>query len=229
MTTANQTNYRAALYRTHQQGGANFIPFGEGVIVSDYGDSNKEKEQVKKLSLADLTSVDRIGFKGADTPDWLEKQKVELPSQPNKAVQLADGSIVARLSSNEFFVLGDLKNQAQTCANLRKNWEFKEDYLCYLLHRNHSHTHFVLSGEYAEEVMPKICGVNLKAPDFDFLDVAQTSVARLSAVVVKNKLSDGTTAFHILFDSSMAEYMWMCLEDAIAEFEGQPVGIQALE
>jgi sarcosine oxidase subunit gamma len=38
----------------------------------------------------------------------------------------------------------------------------------------------------------------------------------------------GTPAFHLLADSASAEYLWTCVLDATAEFDGAPVGWTAL-
>ena len=35
-------------------------------------------------------------------------------------------------------------------------------------------------------------------------------------------------AFHLLVDSASAEYVWDCLMDAMAEFDGRPAGLNAL-
>ena len=38
-----------------------------------------------------------------------------------------------------------------------------------------------------------------------------------------------TLAYHLLFDSASAGYLWDCLIDAMAEFEGGLIGLTAVQ
>ena len=57
--------------------------------------------------------------------------------------------------------------------------------------------------------------------------LAQTSIARLNGIVARADLGE-TLAYHLLADSASASYLWAVLTDAMAEFEGRPVGLAAL-
>lgn len=57
--------------------------------------------------------------------------------------------------------------------------------------------------------------------------MAQTSVARINAIVM-NVSDDVAAKFNILCDRTMSLYLWEVLVDAIQEFNGQVVGIEAL-
>jgi sarcosine oxidase subunit gamma len=85
--------------------------------------------------------------------------------------------------------------------------------------------HFV--GALGPECLAKVCGVDLRLHRFADLTVAQTSLARLSTVIVRDDRSGGP-AFHILADSASALYLWDCLIDAMAEFGGQLLGLDDL-
>ena len=74
----------------------------------------------------------------------------------------------------------------------------------------------------------KLCGVDLRVDHFPDLAIAQTSVARSNAIVIRDDLG-ATPTFHLLGDSASAAYMWDVLLDAMAEFEGAPVGLKALK
>ena len=73
----------------------------------------------------------------------------------------------------------------------------------------------------------KICAVDLRPHKFADLSIAQTSVARLSAIVIRDDRG-GTLGYHLLADSASAAYLWDCLIDAMAEFDGGPLGLTAL-
>jgi sarcosine oxidase subunit gamma len=96
----------------------------------------------------------------------------------------------------------------------------------YLLPRRHSHFWFLVSGERAAQMFAKLCGVDLRPGKFADGAIAQTSFARMNAVVIRDDRG-GALAYHLLGDSASAAYLWDCLIDAMAEFDGKPVGLAA--
>jgi len=74
----------------------------------------------------------------------------------------------------------------------------------------------------------KICGIDLRWDRFADLSIAQTSVARLTAVVTRADIG-GTPAFHLLADSASAGYFLASLRDAAEEFGGRMTGLSTLE
>ena len=77
------------------------------------------------------------------------------------------------------------------------------------------------------EMMAKMCGIDLRPHRFENLHIAQTSVARMNGILVRNDRG-ATYALDMVLDSASAVYMWECLTDAMAEFGGRPVGLEAL-
>jgi sarcosine oxidase subunit gamma len=75
--------------------------------------------------------------------------------------------------------------------------------------------------------MAKLCGVDLRAEAFPPGSVAQTSAARVN-VIVANLPQGELPGLHILCDRASAHYFWGALLDAMQEFDGHPVGIDAL-
>ena len=57
--------------------------------------------------------------------------------------------------------------------------------------------------------------------------IAQTNLARLNAVILRADLG-GMPAYDILSDIASAAYLWEALRDAMAEFDGAPVGLAAI-
>jgi sarcosine oxidase subunit gamma len=49
----------------------------------------------------------------------------------------------------------------------------------------------------------------------------------MNATIIRADLGS-TLAFHLLADIASAEYLWTCVEDAIAEYDGGIVGLAAL-
>ena len=96
------------------------------------------------------------------------------------------------------------------------------NYQCYPVRRQDSHYWFSLTGERCPEMFAKLCAVDLSADTFDNLGVAQTSVARTSAIILRHD-TENMLRYYLLGDSSTMLYMWTCLVDAMDEFNGQVV------
>ena len=76
-------------------------------------------------------------------------------------------------------------------------------------------------------MMAKMCGIDLRAHRFVNHAIVQTSVARMNAILIRNDRGD-TYALDMVLDSASIVYMWECLTDAMAEFDGRPVGLDAV-
>ena len=179
------------------------------------------------LSLADLSLLPRTGFKGRGAPDWLAGQGVVSPPGPNLAVRQADGALVARLSHEEHLVLAPPSGDAAAVARLDDAWSLDAAPGCYRLPRADSHAWLRLVGAESATLLAKLCGVDLRPRAFAELAIAQTSIARVNGVVIRDDLG-GRLAYHLLCDSASAEYLWDCLLDAMAEFDGRAVEPDAL-
>ncbi len=73
----------------------------------------------------------------------------------------------------------------------------------------------------------KLCGVDLRPAKFASGRIAQTSIARLNGIVIRDDKGE-LPAYHLLVDSASAGYLWGCLRDAMTEFGGTPIGLRAL-
>lgn len=198
-------------------------PCADSYIASRF--SSNDPERAARCGLMDLTPMARSGFRGAGAEAYLSACELPIPEKPNLAAATDTGELVLRLSQREFWVLGGLKDKGQKVAALVSGP--LPDSGCYPLFCQDSHSWFALTGEAGAGVMAKLCAVDMRDEAFPELAIAQTSVARINAVVVRHGLN-GIPAFSLLFDSGYAPYMWEVLLDAMEEFEGAPVGITAL-
>jgi sarcosine oxidase subunit gamma len=80
-----------------------------------------------------------------------------------------------------------------------------------------SRTIIALSGIHARDVLAKGCGIDLHPRSFAPGQCAQSSLAK--ARVALYQLDDAPT-YHIIVERSLAEYLWLWLADAAAEFRG---------
>ncbi len=214
---------RSPLY--HKQAGATLGRLGDSVIVAHYGEHD-ESAQLARCALIDLTNLARVGFRGAESAEYLKERGYALPEAPNRALTQDDGSHVARLSQTEYLLLGSLRDAGRRVAQEERNWEFGEA-ANYLLPRQDSHAWLLLTGEHVSDVMAKLCGVDLSPEAFPQGSVAQTSAARINVIVINLGLGE-LPCFQILCDRASVSYFWDAMLDAMAEFGGKPAGIDVL-
>ena len=223
---------RSFVYRKLLKQNANFDAMNGGALVRGFGDQASERETARRLGLADLSPLPRLGVKGAGTADWLAGQGITVPDEANQAVRQASGVLAARLAPAELLLLGDLSGEPAPLDELAAAWRAETmppvEPRGYLLPRQHSHFWFLLSGDCTAGMFAKICGVDLRPGKFENGRIAQTSIARMNAVVIRDDRGD-VLAYNLLGDSASAEYLWDCLLDAMAEFDGAPVGLEAVK
>ncbi len=223
---------RSFCYRRLDALGANFAEINGGAIAMDYGDAAAEAEAARVLGLADLSVLPRTGFKGEGTADWLGAQGLAVPEESNWARRQDGGALAARLAPGELLILDNDSGDAALVDKLNAAWAGEsrppETPRGFPVPRQDSHAWFMVAGEQSAAMFAKICAIDLRPHKFEDLRIAQTSVARLSAVVLRNDLG-GTLAFHLLFDSASASYFWDVLMDAMQEFSGRPIGLAALK
>ena len=196
-------------------------------VVTDFGDPDGEIAAARRLGLAELSPLPRVGFRGPGARDWLAAQGVDLPDEPNRARTQTDGAIAVTRSWTEVLVLGEIQGADSLCARLEADAADAHRARAYPLPRFDGLFWFALTGGSAVDCLAKLCGVDLRESAFPVGSVAQTSLARLNAVIVRVDVGE-TPVFHLLGDSASAEYAWTSLLDAIQEFGGKPVGLRAL-
>lgn len=187
---------------------------------------NDDAQALAHCALFDLSARPRVGFRGAEAGDYLVERGYALPERPNQAVCQTDGAWVARLSATEYLLLGGAADGGQRVQAEEERWRLGPQ-ACYLLPRRDSHAWLVLTGERAPAVMAKLCGVDLSPEAFGPGQIAQTSVARLDAMVINASLGD-ETRFHVLCDSASTTYLQPVLLDAMQEFDGRALEATAL-
>ncbi len=219
---------RSFIYRALQQAGARFAAVNDAAIAVDFGrPAEAEAAQARSMGIADLSVLPRIGFKGAGTVEWLTSQGLSIGADSNRAYPQAGGELAARLAPTEIFLIDSLAGRGELVQRLNAAWSWGNEtprrLIGYPMPRAESHAWFFVTGERAPGMFAKICGVDLRPHRFAVGAIAQTSLAKMSAIVIRADLGD-VPAYHVLADSASAEYLWGCLLDAMAEFAGAPVG-----
>ena len=211
--------------------GAVFAPFGgdSSLVETLASQANKigKASSSQTLALCDLSPLTRIGVKGLGIESLLKRSSVVAPKavDVNESVVQKDGSLCVRLAQNEVLLLSALDSKGVgDFAPLRKNLEHKnlnvysvpyQDSLCWL----------ALAGEGASDLLATMCAVDLSDDTFAPGRLAQTSLARLSALILRTPLQSSLRhrtcppLFYLLADSASALYLWDCLLDAMSAFE----------
>ena len=200
--------------------GPQWIQRGIGRAVDRFSSS-----EPTALRMTDCSVLHRVGYKGAESLFFLEACGVSVPEHPNTALELPNGALVVRLSQTEYWLLDALDADTALIPNVVAQDSAYEG-RSYRLERNHTHACFLLQGARSATALSKVCGVDLRPEHFDHLQVAQTSVAKLNAVVVRYDRAQ--LGYYILCDAAAAEFMWRSLLDAMSEFGGGPAGLADL-
>ncbi len=219
---------RSYLYRVLEAGGANFMEINGAAVASDFGGTaGDELATARGMAIADLSPLSRIGCKGSGALDWARAHGVTIGGSNNTAHLQPGGELAARLADTEVVVLDGLKGTGALPHRIETEWSLDGADGCYLVNRQGANFWFMATGAHAPEMFAKICAVDLRQAKFPAGAIAQTPVARTNCIVIRADLG-GVPAWHLLGDSASAEYQWGCLADAMGEFGGRPVGIDAL-
>lgn len=223
---------RSFVYRKLAAAGAEFAEINGGAIAMRYpARGESETDSARRMALADLSVLPHGGFKGRGTVEWLTAQGLTIGADSNKAYKQAGDELAARLAPTEIFLLDSLAGSGTLINRLNGAWQWAASaprpQQGYPTPRQDSHAWFMVTGQYAPEMFSKICGVDLRPAHCPVGTIAQTSVAKMSAIVIRADLGQ-TIAYHLLADIASADYLWTCVEDAIAEYDGRIVGLAAL-
>jgi sarcosine oxidase, subunit gamma len=223
---------RSLVYRKLEEQGAQFEAINGGAVAMSYGDDPEDEARLaRRLGIADLSPLPRTGFKGTGTIEWLQSQDVVIGPDSNRGYSQAGGEVALRLSPSEIFLIDSLQGSGSFINKLNAAWSWgaasPRKPIGYPLPRADSHAWFALSGEYCSTMFSKICGIDLRASKFAEGQLAQTSIAKMSGIILRHDFG-AVPGFHLLADSASADYLWDCLQDAMNEFDGGPIGLTAL-
>ncbi len=177
--------------------------------------------------LADLTHLARVGCKGRGTAEWLQSQGLSLPDAPNQWLRDSSGTIVARLGAQDFLITEDLDGGAGVAQKLAEQWHGATPRGTYLVPRQHGLVTIALGGATANDVLARLCAVDLRLPAFADHAIAQTQVALTSTIVMRAP-GAAVTGYRLFVDTSLARYLWDVLHEVVAALGGGVLGAAQL-
>lgn len=218
---------RSPIYRTLAAAGARFVSIGDAAIAAGFGDAVElGVDSARRLGLADLSPLPRTGFKGRATPEFLSQQGIEIGEASNRAYPCGRNSCVVRLAPTEVLILGSRDGDDDLYACLEEAWSADTANVFHVPRRDGTFW-FAVTGSEAPAMLAKLCGVDLRPGRFANRAVAQTLVARINAIVIRDDIND-VLSYHVLGDVASAGSMWSYITDAMTEFDGWLVGIDVL-
>lgn len=221
MTDPTQFSRRSFVHPRLIRRGAVFRSIGDAAVAESFPGRNG---LATRLALIDLSPLPRLGRKGHDALEALRHAGIPVPPINNMAARHSDGGLVARLADTEALILPDIDLAGDILGSIESAPERPG---FYPTPRGDSHAWFVLCGRKSVACLQKLCDVDLSTQEFADLQIAQTSVARISTIVIREDRA-GIPAYHLLADSASALYFWDVLCDAMDEFFGAPAGRAAL-
>ena len=228
MTAPAEQTRRSPLYRALAAQGARFEALGGFALAQDFGrEAAGEAAQAESLGLADLTPFPRIGFKGWNIAPWLAGAGAEMGEASNRAYPQSDGARIARLAPGEALVLADRNGTGPLIQTLDQAWSMAEADGCFRVARDETSCWLLLTGAHAPSMLAKVCAVDLRPQAFAPDAIAQTNVARLNVIVIRGDIGP-VPAFDLITDIASAVYLWDALLDAMAEYDGAPIGRAAI-
>lgn len=217
---------RSFLYRELARLGARFEEINGCAVAVDCGDPAGEAEAARRLALADLSALGRCGYKGPRTLDWLRRHDVRIGEADNQAYRQDGGALAARLAPTELLLLGALDG-SEPGPTRAATASAEPAPGVYPVPRASANVWMAVTGEAAARMFAKVCGVDLRPAKFADGAIAQTSLARLNAIIIRDD-KGGVAVYHVLADSAAAVYLWMSLRDAMDEWGGRAVGLAAI-
>lgn len=220
---------RSQLERRLSALGASFAPFGKDSSLAISFKKSARRGAVRAntgVLLCDLSPLSRIGLKGTAMPALLKSAEIALPTKVNEASQHKDRSLCLRIAVNEVLLLSALASDGETdFRTLHKALSEYDRRSCWTVPYQDSFCWLALAGARVGEMFAKLCAVDLDEGSFAPLMIAQTSLARLGAVIVRAPTSRGSRLplFYLLCDNASSGYLWDCLVDAMEEWRGAVV------
>ena len=215
---------RSPLRRRLEAEGAAWGDLGDVAIAETIGDA----APTGGIAIVDLSPLPRLGFKGRGTIPAMQSRGITVEATPNRAFRQPDGGLCLVLAPGEVILLSNLAGAGERLAQLESAWRIEDEERTYPLPRRDSHAWLAVAGQAAPEMFAKLCAIDLRRDKFADLAIAQTSIAKMSAILTRADIGPNPV-FHLLVDSAAALYFCDCLLDASDEFGGRIVGLKELQ
>lgn len=199
--------------------GARFAERHRMAVALSVGDDDAARAQA--LGLADLSHLNKAGFKGPSAAAWVKEQGFELPA-PNSWAEIEGGGVLARLATSEFFI--EDGDGGAAAARVRATLQKAPAGVYPVLRQDAG---FALVGEHVDELLVQTCNVNFREIAPANRTVVMTLMVGVSVLAVRRDIGR-QICLRLWCDPTMAPYLWDTLVGISLELGGGPVGVDAL-
>jgi sarcosine oxidase, subunit alpha len=208
----------------HTELGARFIEVAAWQVPQAYRSLEQEATTVReRVGVADLSFKGKVTVKGDGAGDLIARtfQLAHLPD--GRSLTANNGLISLPLTADEYLLLSPPGGEDEIVRCLVQAGEPGIT----VVDLTHGLAGFFLAGADSAYVLSKICALPVEAPDFPNGHVAQSSLAKVHATIIRRD-HDGLPAFEIYVERPYGEYVWDVIFDAGAELGIAPFGWQLL-
>jgi sarcosine oxidase subunit gamma len=170
-----------------------------------------------RVGLADAAGNGLLRIRGHGAESALHPVWDAVPAATGEVTSVPEG-VLARLRPDEFLLMA-LTPSAEIGALATRIAASPHNELLTVIDVTHAHGLLQLVGQRAPDVLPKLCGLDFDDAVFPDRHVAQTSLAKIAALILRLDVS-GTRTYWIMVERSLASYVWETVWAAMQEFEG---------
>lgn len=169
------------------------------------------------LGIADLSSLNRFGVKGARAAAWLADVGIAV-ERPNSWTSLAEGGLALRLGISEYLIEDGLSSAlVPRLAN-----HACPDHVYPVLRQDLA---LALCGEQLPALMLETCNVNFPALNLAEHPVILTTMIGVAVTILPSE-RNGLPFYQIWCDSTFGSYFWHTLVEIAQELGGGAIGTQ---
>jgi sarcosine oxidase subunit alpha len=233
------------LYSRHAALNAKFMLAGNWRRPEYYAQPEKTREECiqseaiavrTQVGIVDVGTLGKLEIRGADAAEFLER--VYTGRYANLKVRMSryalmldetgvvmDDGVIARLGAEHFYFTTTTSGAATIYRELsRLNTMWRLD--CGIVNTTGARSAINLAGPYAREVLAKLTDLDLSSAAFPYLGVRQTTVAGISALLLRvGFVGEWGYEIHVAADSAIA--LWDALLEVGAEYDITPFGVEA--
>jgi heterotetrameric sarcosine oxidase gamma subunit len=180
----------------------------------------------ERVGVVDVSAVSKLLVKGDEAQGLLTTMFDTVPAEPGLVSEMnaQDGrGYIARLTADEFLVITSPGTEGDTAQRLRTN---QESHFVTVVDQTSGLAGLLVAGPNSRELLSKLCGLSFAPADFPDRRMAQTSLAKVHALIVHADRGD-LPAFELYFERPYGVYVWEAVLDAGAEFGIAPCGWEA--
>jgi aminomethyltransferase len=224
----------SALHSTHEKLGARFVSLAGWQVPQTYSSPQDEAAAIREgVGLADLSWLGKLlvrGDPGATLNllgDAFGVGPVEVGHTTSIAVESQAASLwgrgyLARLVADEIMLFTPPGTEGEAIRRIEEK-RAADDLFLTVVDRTSGLAGLAVVGPAGREVLSKLCALPLNDRDFPNQRVAQGSLAKAHAIIVRNDV-EPLPAFELYVERPLGEYVWMCVMDAGCEFGIIPLG-----